>query len=118
MQDNEARLKDLEDAKIALINENFLFNYELVMQLQEFLVPREKELIRIWCEKLFNHDENLNQINLRKHYMTYIFLMLQKGGISEPFTRLPPSELPILSQIVPREIYLEVVAGNEHLELQ
>ncbi|CAG9765158.1 unnamed protein product [Ceutorhynchus assimilis] len=113
MEINETSIMEGGPNPCIALDDQFRYNYQLVERLQESLSPNEQNKIQTWCEKLLTMDQNVNQMELRCEYMWFIFIMLQAGGVRDPFMQLPPIELPPLTQFLPWQVYDEVLLSME-----
>ena len=95
------------------LNDNFYYNNRMAHVALPLLQPNERKMMQVWIDKLLSMDKSTDQMLMRSDYMWFLLLMMQSKRIREPFTKLPPTELPPLKKIVPLQTYEEILLANE-----
>ncbi|XP_060525057.1 uncharacterized protein LOC132701276 [Cylas formicarius] len=92
---------------------NFFYNSMLAKALVQLVPECDKRPLRQWFDKLADLSDTEKQLETRNEYMWFVLMMLQCQKIREPFRSPPPAIVPPLRDLVPPQVYEEVLVAND-----
>ncbi|GJQ69490.1 hypothetical protein Trydic_g6595 [Trypoxylus dichotomus] len=96
------------------LNENFAYNSMLARALIQLIPAHEREVVRVWLNKLHVMDRHAAEMKIRNEYMWFLLLMLQNKRLQPPFSRIPPGgELRPLNEVLAPDIYEDVLMTTD-----
>ncbi|XP_024943455.1 uncharacterized protein LOC112494740 [Cephus cinctus] len=99
---------------VEVLDKNFLYNNMMARALVQLFPEQERSQIFMWLEKLQSVAGNKDALSIRNDYMWLMLLVMQSGNLTEPFDKLPPTrELPPVSEIVPSQVYEDVLSSSD-----
>ncbi|XP_025832230.1 uncharacterized protein LOC108735995 [Agrilus planipennis] len=98
---------------IQALNENFFYNSMIARSLIQLMPEKDRSKMRAWLDKLLDTEEDPEQLTIRNDYMWFLLLMIQSKRVTVPFNKPPPSQLVPLKEILPEDVYEEILLTTD-----